>query len=80
MLDKAPLPNDTSIRDFQQGKVGYVANAVEQALLLPTDMAELRSMVSPLAPFSPFSLYIYIFIYIFFTIVFPSLIGHPSYV
>ena len=44
MLDKAPLPSDTSIRDFQQGKAGYVANAVEQALLLPTDMADLRSI------------------------------------
>lgn len=44
MLDKAHLPSDTSIRDFQQGKAGYVANAVEQALLLPTDMADLRSI------------------------------------
>ena len=44
MLDKAPRPSDTSIRDFQQGKAGYVANAVEQALLLPTDMVDLRSI------------------------------------
>ena len=44
VLDKALLPTDASIRDFQHGKVGYVANAVEQALLLPRDMADLRSM------------------------------------
>ena len=70
MLDKAPLPSDASIKDFQQNKAGYVANAVEQALLLPIDMANLRSMrkhevflnlkkdlamVSPLTPISPFS-------------------------
>ena len=44
VLDRAPLPTDAFIRDFQQGKVGYVANALEQALLLPGDMIDLRSM------------------------------------
>ena len=44
MLDGAPLPTNASIMDFSQGRVGYVANAVEQALLLPRDMADLRSM------------------------------------
>ena len=34
-LDGAPLPLDSSIRDFQRGKAGYVANALEQPLLLP---------------------------------------------
>ena len=29
------LPLDSSIRDFQQGKAGYVANALEQSLMLP---------------------------------------------
>ena len=43
VLDRAPLPADASIRNFQQGKPDYVANAVEQALLLPEDMANLRS-------------------------------------
>ena len=70
VLDKAPFPRDASIKDFQQSKAEYVANAVEQALLLPTDIANLRSMrkyevflnlkrdlamVSPLTPISPFS-------------------------
>ena len=43
-LDGAPLLNDASIRDFQQGMTGYVADAVEHSLLLPKDMADLRSM------------------------------------
>ena len=43
VLDEALLAN-ASIRNFQQGKSGYVANAVEQALLLPEDMAEWQSM------------------------------------
>ena len=44
VLDGAPLPLDSSIRDFQKGKVGYVANALEQSLLLPQDMADLRTL------------------------------------
>ena len=44
VLDRAPLPTDAFIRDFQQGKAGYVANALEQALLLLGDMIDLRSM------------------------------------
>ena len=44
MLDGTPLLADASIRDFQGGKAGYMADAVEQALLLPRDMAELRSI------------------------------------
>ena len=43
-MDGAPLPNDASIQDFQQGKAGYVANAVKQSLLLPNDMSDLRFM------------------------------------
>ena len=44
VLDGAPLPMDASIRNFQQGKASYVADAVEQAPLLPEDMADLRSL------------------------------------
>ena len=43
-LDGAHLLANASIRDFQQGKAGYVTDAVEQALLLPKDMADLGSM------------------------------------
>ena len=42
MLDEAPLPADASIRDFQQGRAEYAVDAVEQTLLLPGDMADLR--------------------------------------
>ena len=44
MLDGAALPNDAIIRNFQQGKAGYVDNAMEQSLLLSNDMADLKSM------------------------------------
>ena len=43
-LDGAPLPLDSSIRDFQMRKAGYVADALEQPLLLPQDMANLRTL------------------------------------
>ena len=41
MLNGEPLFANASIHNFQGGVAGYVANAVEQALLLPEDMAEL---------------------------------------
>ena len=34
-LDGAPFLLDSSIRDFQKGNAGYVANTLEQPLLLP---------------------------------------------
>ena len=45
MLDGAPLPANASIRDFRGRKVDYVADVVEQALLLLKDMANLRSQM-----------------------------------
>ena len=80
VLDDALLPSDASIKDFQRGKVGYVANSMEQALLLPKDMADFRSMrkhkvfldlkrdlamVSPSTPSLIFTYYIFIFYYFF---------------
>ena len=44
MLNGEPLLADASIRNFQGGMASYVADAVEQALLLPRDMAKLRGM------------------------------------
>lgn len=44
MLDRAPLLAGASIRDFQEGRTGNVANVVEQALLLSRDMVDLRSL------------------------------------
>ena len=43
-VDGVPLFEDASIRDFQRGVAGYVADAVEQSLLLPKDMVDLRSI------------------------------------
>ena len=36
-----PLPTDSSIHEFDNGRVGCMANSVKQALLLPRDMVEL---------------------------------------
>ena len=44
ILNGEPLLANTSICDFQGGLAGYVVEVVEQALLLPEDMAELRGM------------------------------------
>ena len=74
-LNKAPLLDDASIRDFQGGTAGYVADAVEQSLLLPKDMANLRFMrhyevflrlKRDLAMVSLLLLFIYLFLLLFF--------------
>ena len=68
---------DPSIRDFQKGKVDYVANALEHPLLLSQDMANLRTLKkhevfltlkSDLAMvyFLNYPLYCNIYIYMFF--------------
>ena len=44
MLNGEPLIANASICDFQGGTTGYVTDTVEQALLLPEDMAEWRGM------------------------------------
>ena len=43
-VDGAPFLENASIRNFQWGTAGCVVDAVEQSLLLPKDMADLRSM------------------------------------
>ena len=43
MLNGEPLRDNASIRDFHGGDGCHVALALEEALLLPNDMAELRS-------------------------------------
>ena len=44
MLDGEPLRNDASLKNFNAGIGCHVALALEGALLLPTDMAELRNI------------------------------------
>ena len=39
-----PLRDDASIRDFNGGIRCHVASAIEEALLLPKDMAEIKNM------------------------------------
>ena len=41
MLNGEPLREDASIRSFNSGTGCHVASALEEALLLPNDMAEL---------------------------------------
>ena len=38
------MRDDTSIRDFNGGIGCHVASAIEEALLLPKDMAEIKNM------------------------------------
>ena len=42
MLNGEPLRDDASLRDFNGGVGCHMASALEEALLLPTDMVELR--------------------------------------
>ena len=44
MLDGEPLTDDTSIRDYNGGKGCQVVSALEETLLLPRDMVELRGL------------------------------------
>ena len=37
-MDGALIPWDASVREFQKGRAGYIAEALEQPLLLPKDM------------------------------------------
>ena len=37
-LDGVPIIWDTSIRNYQAGQTGHIAEALEQPLLLPRDM------------------------------------------
>ena len=37
-LDGAPLAWDTSVKNYQGGQAGHIAEALEQPLLLPRDM------------------------------------------
>ena len=45
MLNGEPLREDASIRSFNGGIGCHVASSLEEALLLPNDMAELRNEV-----------------------------------
>lgn len=46
-LEEAAIPWSSSIREFLKRAAHYLAKALEQALLLPKDMASLRNMRQP---------------------------------
>ena len=46
-LDGAAIPWNSSIREFQRGHSAYVAETLDQPLLLPKDMDALRHMRQP---------------------------------
>ena len=74
VLDRSPLPTNSSIRDFQNEKVGYVADAVEQSLLLPEDMVDLRTLkkhevfLSLKKDLAMVSLSSYVFFFLFYSL------------
>ena len=41
-VDEASIPWNASVREFQRGRVGYIAETLEQPLLLPKDMDAYR--------------------------------------
>ena len=43
-LDGATTPWNSTIREFQRGNAHYLANALEQPLLLPKDMVALKNL------------------------------------
>ena len=43
-LDGAAIPWNSTIREFKRGNTHYLANALEQPLLLPKDMAALKNV------------------------------------
>ena len=43
-LDGAAIPWNSTIREFQRGNAHYLADALEQPLLLPKDMDALKNV------------------------------------
>ena len=46
-LDGVAIPYNASIREYNRGRVGYVADALEQLVLLPRDMEAYRRFSQP---------------------------------
>ena len=74
VLDGSPLPANSSIKDFQNEKAGYVADVVEQSLLLPEDMVDLRTLkkhevfLSLKKDLAMVSLSSYVFFFLFYSL------------
>ena len=41
-MDEAPIPWNASVREYQKDRAGYIAEALEQPILLPKDMDAYR--------------------------------------
>ena len=41
-VDRAPIPWNASVGEYQRGQAGYIAEALEQPMLLPRDMEAYR--------------------------------------
>ena len=46
-LDGVAIPYNVSVREYNRGRAGYVADALEQPLLLPRDMEAYRRFSQP---------------------------------
>ena len=91
MLNGEPLRDNAFIRDFHGGDGCHVALALEEALLLPNDMAELQSiqrhevflnlkrylgMVCTHPPFLFLFLFCFLFFFVFLFVFFVCLFLH----
>ena len=74
-VDDMPIPFDATLRHYRGGHVGLMAEALQQPLLLPQDMAAYRSFNHPylflslkrdLAMVSNSTNFSFIFVYLFF--------------
>ena len=46
-VDGAAIPYNASIREYNRGRAGYIAEALEQPVLLPKDMEAYRRFSQP---------------------------------
>ena len=46
-LDGVAIPYTASVREYNRGRVGYIAEALEQPVLLPRDMEAYRRFSQP---------------------------------
>ena len=46
-VDGAAIPYNASIREYNRGQAGYIAEALEQPVLLPRDMEAYRRFSQP---------------------------------
>ena len=76
-VNDAPIAIDATLRHFRRGHAGLLAEALEQPLLLPQDMAAYRSFNHPdlflslkrdlaIVSYSAYLYFIYVYLHFFF--------------